>query len=548
MTLRRSTRFRPRLEPLEDRRLLSAGHLDPTFGHGGVVTTDINGNEDFVGSGNGTGNILAMQFGVLPVVAGTSFDSVSGTTLAVVARYLPNGSPDPTFGNHGNQGIFTTPLADNFNFAEITGVASQPDGKIVVVGDTFSDALGTQVVFVERLDFFGNPDPSFNSTGQVPGQLLFPLPNLTLINTSGVVLQSNGKIDVAATVSSSPSSPSDLAVTRISSNGTPDTGYNSNGSSPGTAVADFGSANPATVAGIALTPGGKAVVTGTLNFGSPSSLIALAEFKLDGTSDTGFGSGGKESLPSQGTGGNTAGALMVGPDGKILVVGSADYATTNFDFLLARLSANGTPDGTFGSGGFVHNDFGTSNIDTATGVAFDLYGRIVVSGTSVQNVSGGAVSIALARYDPTHGALDTSFGSGGKVLTTFSNPSRPVGAPISVGIEFDDKIVVAGTIDDTLQNPSTLHDFLVARYLGDDGPDVAQAAAAVSNVPSSSPTEPGVSIALGSDPSAPTLAGAVTENGAVDQSPLDRFFVTLGEQAAKPALSDADGLFNPFGV
>src|SRR5262249_54947341 len=34
--------FRPRLEALEDRWMLSAGALDPTFGSGGTVTTSFN--------------------------------------------------------------------------------------------------------------------------------------------------------------------------------------------------------------------------------------------------------------------------------------------------------------------------------------------------------------------------------------------------------------------------------------------------------------------------------------------------------------------------
>ncbi len=73
-----SPRFRPCLETLEDRCLLSGGQLDPTFnlfGHPpGTATADVKisgvSNEDFAGNINGNGNVLALQFGVLPVVAG----------------------------------------------------------------------------------------------------------------------------------------------------------------------------------------------------------------------------------------------------------------------------------------------------------------------------------------------------------------------------------------------------------------------------------------------------------------------------------------------
>jgi hypothetical protein len=40
------SQFRPRIEPLEDRCLLSGGVLDPTFGSGGLVTTTVGGLSD----------------------------------------------------------------------------------------------------------------------------------------------------------------------------------------------------------------------------------------------------------------------------------------------------------------------------------------------------------------------------------------------------------------------------------------------------------------------------------------------------------------------
>src|SRR5437899_10255879 len=44
---RRSPAYRPRLEPLDDRCLLSAGALDPTFGNGaGYVTTSLSNADD----------------------------------------------------------------------------------------------------------------------------------------------------------------------------------------------------------------------------------------------------------------------------------------------------------------------------------------------------------------------------------------------------------------------------------------------------------------------------------------------------------------------
>src|SRR5687767_11486935 len=84
-----STRpFRPWMEPLEDRTLLTAGALDPTFGLGGKVTTDFSLSAD-------SGRSVAVQGDGKIVVAG-----LSGFDFAV-ARYNDDGSLDSTFGSHG---------------------------------------------------------------------------------------------------------------------------------------------------------------------------------------------------------------------------------------------------------------------------------------------------------------------------------------------------------------------------------------------------------------------------------------------------------------
>ncbi len=533
-----SPRFRPCLETLEDRCLLSGGQLDPTFnlfGHPpGTATADVKisgvSNEDFAGNINGNGNVLALQFGVLPVVAGASFDPSTAVTSVSVARYLPIGLLDPTFGSGG---ISNTGSNDNFLFGEITGVAVQSDGKIVVVGDFVDASSGIPEYFLERLDLFGHLDPTFNPSGPIPGQMI--LPSANLINTAGVALQANGKIDVAATVFSTTGDQS-LAVTRFLPNGSLDTGYGTGG----TAIADFGPTNPASVAGITLTPGGKAVVIGTIN-----GQIALAQFTTGGANDTSFGGGtGQVFLPSQGTGNNFAGDLTVGADGKIVVVGTAPYAGTNFDFLLGRLSANGAPDPTFGTGGFVHTPFGTDNNDGASAVAFDLFGRIVVAGTSVHN--NGDVSIALSRYNPTNGLIDSGFGNGGTVLTTFTG--RPVAAPISLAIAFDNKYVVGGTIDDTNQTPSTLHDFVVARYFSDFFSPSLVSRGATTQPPALPGTD--ADTTSGSSEQAATLPGDGASIGLAASLAPDQLFSWLIDQPRilSGLIDAASILFDPFNV
>src|SRR6516162_2192691 len=66
----RRARWRPRLEVLEDRCLLSAGQLDPTFGTGGVVTTNIGGPTATTAQA-----VVVTQSDGKVLVAGTNYDN-----------------------------------------------------------------------------------------------------------------------------------------------------------------------------------------------------------------------------------------------------------------------------------------------------------------------------------------------------------------------------------------------------------------------------------------------------------------------------------------
>ena len=101
-------------------------------------------------------------------------------------------------------------------------------------------------------------------------------------------------------------------------------------------------------------------------------------------------------------------------DGKVVAVGPCTIAGS-FDFCIARYNAEGGLDPTFGTGGKVTTAIGTGS-DRATRVAIQPDGRIVVVGTCQTGVAGNPWDACLARYTTT-GALDGSFGTGGKVMT-----------------------------------------------------------------------------------------------------------------------------------
>ena len=155
--------------------------------------------------------------------------------------------------------------------------------------------------------------------------------------------------------------------------------------------------------------------------------------------DPTFGTGGT-TLTTFSLGNDTAEASAVQPNGQIVVVGITPGGTgnvaTSADFALARYNANGTLDASFGTNGKVATSFGT--MSDAYSVALQSDGKIVVVGT-VSN--GGFSYFTVARYT-TNGSLDTTFGTGGVV---FSQLGVGNSQATSVFLQADGKIVVGGT-------------------------------------------------------------------------------------------------------
>src|SRR5262249_4024029 len=114
--------------------------------------------------------------------------------------------------------------------------------------------------------------------------------------------------------------------------------------------------------------------------------------------------------------------------------------------------SDGSLDSSFGSGGEVTTSFKGQAIATAEAIQND--GKIVLVGET-QGANGD--DFALARYNPD-GSLDTTFGTGGKVTTDFAGADDA----FSVAIQSDGKIVVAGS-----SQQNTGEDFALARYNSD---------------------------------------------------------------------------------
>ncbi|MBL8363185.1 MAG: hypothetical protein JNN18_22045 [Rubrivivax sp.] len=164
---------------------------------------------------------------------------------------------------------------------------------------------------------------------------------------------------------------------------------------------------------VAVQPDGKVLTVGTTAI-STGTVVAVTRHLRDGGIDPSFGTGGKV-ITQVGTRGDSARAAAVQPDGRIVVAGWTDSTGIDANFLVLRYRADGTPDPTFADGGRYVHAFGTGT-DRAHAVAIQDDGRIVVGGTTLKNTSTTGQDFALVRLMP-NGALDTSFGDGGQVIT-----------------------------------------------------------------------------------------------------------------------------------
>lgn len=259
-----------------------------------------------------------------------------------------------------------------------------------------------------------------------------------------VVIQSDGRI-----VTAGQTALGEFALARYTTSGALDTSFNGTGK---VTTTPSGSCSGQARA-LALQADGKIVVAGTScpNFTSTRN-FTIYRYNTDGSLDTSFGSSGKATVNFY-AGASEANAVAV--QGSSIWV--AGYAGSGF--ALARLTSGGTLDYSFGGGtGTVTSSVGTSS-SFANSLVIQADGKPVLAGYA----SSSGTVFALARYT-TSGALDATFGTGGKVLTNVAGTSAGNSAiATSLAIQSDGNLVAAGYAKSASAGP---YRFAVVRYTG----------------------------------------------------------------------------------
>ena len=418
-----------------------AGHLDSTFGKGGIFTTNFTQTDVTIDSA------VAIQSDGKIVLGGTTPNGSS--QAAALLRLDSNGTLDPSFGTGGivNSDFGIEPLG-----AAVTAVVIQPNGQILAAAVGLFLNEGS----VGRFNADGSVDTTFGTGGFAISSII----DSAAGGLSLMALQSDGKILVTG----------GNAIGRYTSTGQLDTTFGSDGIAP---------LASATATAIALQSDGRILITTgkggpTQLFGgeplAPQALAgSIARYNTNGSLDRTFGFSGQAACVA------SSAAIAVQSNGRIVVAGAIDSAlvigSNQTGFGVIRYNTNGSIDTTFnpggglGSGGGVITGFGNSFPESGPfALAIQSNGEIVVAGEAGNgNLGLSSSSFALARYTTT-GQLDTGFGTNGTVITTLSQ--APISFVSALALQSDGKIVAAGNTGSLEQQQRNfLDNFAVARYL-----------------------------------------------------------------------------------
>jgi uncharacterized delta-60 repeat protein len=285
----------------------------------------------------------------------------------------------------------------------------------------------------------------------------------------------------------------------------------------GFTTASFGAFSD-TARAVATQPDGKIVIAGAARLSPEPTSWDLALLRVDsaGAPDPEFGVEGKVLIDISGSH-DDAGALLIQPDGRILLGGST-FNGTNFDFVLVRLNANGTPDEDFGTDGIVMTDFG-GGTDTLSGLALGPAGFITAYGRATMTI-GGRDHPAIARYD-AHGVPDASFGDNGEAVVDLRDRFGELedAAALDGELLSDSKLLLLATGI----GPGTGRDAMVLRLLADGELDSSFGAAGRAFVDFGSDAETACRMAVARDGTIAVVARTYVVDGAPPDIGVARF-------------------------
>lgn len=451
-------------------------------------------------SGASIANDMCKALAVQPdgkIILAGSTKYTDGKTYYALARYLPSGHLDPTFGriNTPSAGIAYIPfIISGGTNDRANSVALQPDGKIILGGWTNKD--GITYFSLARFTATGQLDPTFGKTGRATAGTTF----LPLTITGGtndqatrLVLRRDGKILLGGL--STLDRSSHFALARFTSDGQLDLSFGGqNGAPPGTNYIPFGIAGGTVdvATGLAIQSNDSIVMGGySEDITGHNTYFSAARFTQNGILDASFG-GTNGSQPGTScikisiadldltdTAIDIATDLALQANDAIVMAGFSTHGRNECSyFALARFTAEGYLDTTFGKtetsqAGTVCLCPAMTDADTlyayATSIVLQSNGSIIVGGWSSDTnnftTDNSHCYAALARFT-AHGILDTTFGKTGTIHIPFSisraNRTDMYETPYALTLDHNQSILLGGRTSQRAYQPAY---FSLARFI-----------------------------------------------------------------------------------
>jgi uncharacterized delta-60 repeat protein len=386
------------------------GHLDRSFGHGGLLVVNRAHDAAYAVDIGRKGRI---------VVAG----------LHTISRRRPNGHPDRAFGHRGLVRLDSGPYAGPGSFAAVgsSSVAVGANGAVLVAGTSCS---GDCDFAVSRLTPDGKLDQSFGQGGTA--RIAFENPEseaLSIAIANGGRLVVGGKTCDARTC--------EFALARLDRSGHLDPSFGNGGR----VVGSFGDDCATPLGGMALDSRDRLVISGSCHNG----FALIARFKANGEPDRSFARDGRRSrfVPIR-----HVNALTIDSKDRIDIAGP-NHRT----FGVIRFERGGRFDSSFGDHGLATADLkGVTFGSDPKSIELDSHGRIVVAGDVDFN------GFSVARFKPD-GQVNHRFARNG--IQRSVGRKHGLRTANSVAIDARDRIVGAG-----LQKSSGHRHFGLVRLLG----------------------------------------------------------------------------------
>lgn len=454
-------------------RFNTNGSVDDSFGSNGVVLGDYTPDSDVLSIAVGADSLI---------YTGGTYDSYG----SMIARFLPNGMPDLSFGTGGY-----VQLSDNGGIGQLY---IQSNGLILVGGAP----LFNFKAFIRRLHADGTIDETFEDAGVLDydkmcgfavkpdGYVVAGVQNYERLRVlgytpdgqidtgfgkeisnpygyvldKGLMLQPDGKIIIGGTYEDE-FKYQDFSLIRLEESLEIDANYGTNGfvvQNCGTGISEAASLfiddqNRVVVGGEALYTDGTTIV----NLERPFSTGFVSRFQPDGIQDTTFSSNGYWASVE---GASILKWTIPQPDGRIIVAGGTDELWESPYFTVARLMPDGSRDTTFGYySGSVGFYFENAYEAYAGAVALTPDHAILVMGKIVDNENNHKIAVVRFLGD---GWVDDLFGSYGVVLSD----AIPGGFKVTAGlVQPDGKILLAGTNNNPWPN------IFLMRFMPNGSPD-----------------------------------------------------------------------------